>query len=191
MIFIPIDIFDILKRNRSFIIICFFFSLGQALLAAGHRVRLATHETFRSFVRDNGLEFFPLAGDPADLMSFMVKNAGIIPSIGSIVAGDVSKRLHNLADILESTWLACITNDDETLLPFTAEAIIANPPSYGHIHCAEKLQIPLHIMFTMPWTPTTAFPHPLCNMDTSKGSIGKINFYSYHIVGMLVSFRSQ
>ncbi|CAF4845785.1 unnamed protein product, partial [Rotaria magnacalcarata] len=44
--------------------------LGQALRVIGHRVRLATHETFRSFVRGNGLEFYPLAGDPADLMSF-------------------------------------------------------------------------------------------------------------------------
>ena len=124
-------------------------------------------------------------------MSFMVKNAGIIPSMSSIVTGDVSKKRHTLADILASTWLACTANDDETLLPFTAEAIIANPPSFGHVHCAEKLQIPLHIMFTMPWSPTTAFPHPLCNIDSSKGPTGRINFYSYHIVEMLVSFRSQ
>ncbi|CAF5119929.1 unnamed protein product, partial [Rotaria sp. Silwood1] len=31
-----------------------FIALGQRLHAAGHRVRLATHETFRSFVRGNG-----------------------------------------------------------------------------------------------------------------------------------------
>ena len=42
-----------------------------------------------------------------------------------------------------------------------AEAIIANPVCYGHIHCAEKLQVPLHLFFTMPWTPTAAFPHPM------------------------------
>ncbi|CAF4814941.1 unnamed protein product, partial [Rotaria sp. Silwood2] len=30
--------------------------LGRVLLAAGHRVRLATHETFRKFVHGNGLE---------------------------------------------------------------------------------------------------------------------------------------
>jgi hypothetical protein len=162
------------------------FSLGQSLLAAGHRVRLATHESFRSFVRGNGLEFYPLAGDPADLMSFMVKNAGIIPSVSSIVAGDVSKHRHILADILASTWLACTAIDDETHLPFTAQAIIANPPSFGHVHCAEKLQIPLHIMFTMPWSPTTAFPHPLCKID--KGPTEKMNLYSYHVVEILVSF---
>jgi hypothetical protein len=32
--------------------------------------------------------------------------------------------------------------------PFVADAIIANPPAFGHVHCAEKLGIPLHMMFT-------------------------------------------
>ena len=169
--------------------IVLFFSLGQALLAAGHRVRLATHETFRKFVRENGIEFYPLAGDPADLMSFMVKNAGIIPSMSSIVAGDIAKNRRVIAEILASTWNACTEDDDETGVPFTAEAIIANPPSYGHIHCAEKLQIPLHIMFTMPWSPTTAFPHPLCKVDYSKGPIEKINMLSYSVIEMLVSIK--
>jgi UDP:flavonoid glycosyltransferase YjiC (YdhE family) len=163
------------------------FSLGQSLLSYGHRVRLATHESFRSFVRGNGLEFYPLAGDPSDLMSFMVKNAGIIPSMSSIVAGDVSKKRHTLSDILASTWLACTADDDETFIPFTAQAIIANPPSFGHIHCAEKLQIPLHIIFTMPYSPTTAFPHPLCKIDSSKGPTEIVNYHSYHIVELLVS----
>ncbi|CAF3768930.1 unnamed protein product [Rotaria sordida] len=162
-----------------------FIALGQALRAAGHRVRLATHETFRSFVRGNGLEFYPLAGDPADLMSFMVKNAGIIPSMNSIIEGDIEKQRRSLTDILASTWQACIADDDETKAPFIAEAIIANPPSFGHIHCAEKLEIPLHIMFTMPWSPTTAFPHPLSHIHSSIRPKDKINLYSYDVVEML------
>ncbi len=150
-------------------------------------MRLATHESFRSFVHENGLEFYPLSGDPSELMTFMVKNDGIIPSLSSIVAGDISKHRRILSNILKSTWLACTANDDETFLPFTAEAIIANPPSFGHIHCAEKLQIPLHIMFTMPWSPTSQFAHPLCNIDHSKESKDKLNLYSYHLVEMLVN----
>ncbi len=42
-----------------------------------------------------------------------------------------------------------------------ADAIIANPPSFAHIHCAEKLGCPLHMMFTMPYSPTQAFPSSL------------------------------
>ena len=41
---------------------------------------------------------------------------------------------------------------------FFADAIIANPPSMAHIHCAEKLNIPLHMVFTMPWSPTGSAP---------------------------------
>ena len=162
-------------------------SLGQALAAAGHRVRLATHETFRRFVRGNGLEFFPLAGEPAELMSFMVKNSGVIPSVSSIVAGDVTRNRQVIAEILASTWRACTMEDDETNEAFVAEAIIANPPSFGHVHCAQKLRIPLHIMFTMPWSPTSAFPHPLFNVDYSRASIEKVNMLSYRAMEMLVS----
>jgi hypothetical protein len=32
--------------------------------------------------------------------------------------------------------------------PFIADAIIANPPSFAPPHIAEKLGIPLHMMFT-------------------------------------------
>jgi sterol 3beta-glucosyltransferase len=41
----------------------FLFSLQEF----GHRVRLATHANFRSFVRAAGVEFYPLGGDPREL----------------------------------------------------------------------------------------------------------------------------
>ena len=163
-----------------------FIALAKALLACGHRVRLATHDTFRKFVRDNGIEFYPLAGDPADLMSFVVKNAGIVPSIDSIMAGDVAKNRRTIGEILESTWKACVEDDDEMGVPFVAEAIIANPPSYGHVHCAQRLQIPLHMMFTMPWSPTASFPHPFCKVDYNRGPVDRINTLSYDVIEMLV-----
>ena len=51
------------------------------------------------------------------------------------------------------------------------QAIIANPPSYGHIHCAEKLRVPLHIYFTMPWTPT------------------RVSFCSFAILGLTIDSK--
>ncbi|CAF1051026.1 unnamed protein product [Didymodactylos carnosus] len=161
-----------------------FIAFGKELLKVGHRVRLATHEIFRKFVKENGLEFFPLGGNPAELMAFMVKNAGIIPHVSSIVSGDIYRKRKQLAQIIDSTWKACVKPDDETGAPFTADAIISNPPTFGHIHCAQKLGIPLHICFTMPWSPTTAFPHPLFNVDYSIRSKEKMNYLSYEIVGM-------
>jgi len=59
-----------------------FVALGKTLKQTyGHRVRLATHPTFQSFVEENELEFFSIGGDPAELMAFMVKNPGLMPGI--------------------------------------------------------------------------------------------------------------
>lgn len=44
-----------------------FVALGKVLKDTyGHRVRLATHPTFKNFVIENGLEFFSIGGDPAE-----------------------------------------------------------------------------------------------------------------------------
>ena len=51
------------------------------------------------------------------------------------------------------------------------QAIISNPPCYGHVHCAEKLQIPLHLLFTMPWSPTKVGPHALSRNQGSGGFV--------------------
>lgn len=51
-------------------------------------------------------------------------------------------------EVLQSCYSACTAPDpgDSQARAFTAQAIIANPPSYGHIHCAEKLGVPLHMV---------------------------------------------
>jgi sterol 3beta-glucosyltransferase len=44
-----------------------FLAMAKRLQEFGHRVRLATHANFRSFVRAAGVEFYPLGGDPREL----------------------------------------------------------------------------------------------------------------------------
>ncbi|KAF2670172.1 UDP-Glycosyltransferase/glycogen phosphorylase [Microthyrium microscopicum] len=172
-----------------------FVALGQELKNKfGHRIRLATHGTFKKFVEENGLEFFEIGGDPAELMAFMVKNPGLIPGIKSIKDGDVGQRRKGIAEILQGCWKSCadageINEEEEDvhnrLKPFVAHAIIANPPSFAHIHCAQKLGIPLHLMFTMPWSPTQSFPHPLANIKSSKTSGSVANEMTYSLVEMM------
>lgn len=41
-----------------------------------------------------------------------------------------------------------------TLTLLQADALIANPIGYAHIHVADALSIPMQILFTMPWTAT-------------------------------------
>jgi sterol 3beta-glucosyltransferase len=58
-----------------------YLALGQELLKHGHRVRIATHGTFRQFVTDAKLEFFDIGGDPQQLMSYMVRSAFVFLSV--------------------------------------------------------------------------------------------------------------
>ncbi|RDW75118.1 hypothetical protein BP6252_06260 [Coleophoma cylindrospora] len=162
-----------------------FVALGQELKAAGHRVRLATHDMFASFILESGLEFFPIGGDPAELMAYMVKNPSILPTLETIRAGDIAKKRKMIAQMLDGFWKSCIANDPSTGVPFVAEAIIANPPSFAHFHCAQALAIPVHLMFTMPWSRTRAFPHPLANIQVTKADPSTTNFLSYGLVDTL------
>ncbi|KAL9612916.1 MAG: hypothetical protein Q9167_002499 [Letrouitia subvulpina] len=178
-----------------------FVALGKVLTDEhGHRVRLATHSTFKNFVEENGLEFYDIGGDPAELMAFMVKNPGMMPGMDTLRSGEIGKRRKMMYEIVKGCWRSCIEIGDGTGLnasnghpgsgdhasrPFVADAIIANPPSFAHIHCAEKLGIPLHLMFTMPWSPTQAFPHPLANVRSSNADPHITNFVSYALVEIM------
>ncbi|KAH6614137.1 sterol glucosyltransferase [Boeremia exigua] len=162
-----------------------FVALGQELQRYGHRVRLATHNTFEGFVKSSNLEFYPIGGDPKELMAYMVKNPGLIPSMKSLREGDIEKKRVMITEILEGCWKSCVEADLDSQKPFVADAIIANPPSFAHIHCAQALGIPLHMMFTMPWSSTRAFPHPLANFNAGTIDPALINHASYGIVEFL------
>ncbi|KAI5400145.1 hypothetical protein KIW84_065174 [Lathyrus oleraceus] len=107
----------------------------------------------------------------------MARNKGLIPS-GTT---EISIQRKQLKAIIDSLLPACTAPDSETGIPFTAQAIIANPPAYGHVHVAEALGVPIHIFFTMPWTPTYAFPHPLARVPQGAGY-----WLSYIIVDLLI-----
>ncbi|KAG8794578.1 hypothetical protein FRC12_023594 [Ceratobasidium sp. 428] len=165
-----------------------YLALGQKLQQYGHTVRLATHETFRQLVKDADLRFFSIGGDPHELMSYMVRNPGLTPGFENLKNGDFGKKQRMVAEILEGCFLSCFRPDDEQDggTTFAADAIISNPPTFAHIHCAEALGIPLLLSFTMPWCATAAFPHPLVNVKRDpKGEPKLANYYSYGLVDVM------
>jgi hypothetical protein len=94
-----------------------YVAFGKLLVKDGHRVRIATHNTFHSFVKDAGLEFFDIGGNPHDLMSYMVKSTsirypwrlfgidgrppdpGLIPGMESLTNGDISRKRAMLKEV--------------------------------------------------------------------------------------------
>ncbi|KAE8959943.1 Sterol 3-beta-glucosyltransferase, partial [Phytophthora rubi] len=183
-----------------------FLAIAQRLQRDGHRVRLATHAVYRDFVMSHDVEFYPLGGDPKELAAYMVKTGGhLIPTKIETLTKDVPRNRTMINEIVLSTWPAVSEADPDgggpgvPGPPFRAQAIIANPVSYGHIHVAERLGVPLHIMFPQPWVPTMAFPHPLSNLAYT-GNPQKRNYLSYKLVdlimwhgteGMINEFRTE
>jgi hypothetical protein len=83
-------------------------------------------------------------------LDMQVKNPRLHPSAKSILSGDTKKKRAMVGDILEGCWGSCVEPERKSATPFVANTIIANPPSFAHVHCTEALGIPLHLMFTMP-----------------------------------------
>jgi hypothetical protein len=103
----------------------------------------------------------------------MVKNTGIIPKMSTITGGEIGRKREMIADMLHGSV---------TQAPFVADAIIANPPGFAHIHCAQALGVPLHMMFTMPRSPTREFPHPLANIKDTGADASLTYYLSYSMV---------
>ena len=142
-----------------------YVALGKRLVEDGHRVRLASHETFRQFVTNSGLEFFNIGGNPQDLMSYMVKSKrslqlyesrlkqdhsdpGLVPGFDSLTNGDIAKKRKMLTEMIDGCWEACHAPCPLSGRTFAADAIISNPPTFAHVHCAEALGIPLLLTFS-------------------------------------------
>lgn len=136
-----------------------FVKIGKILKEQyGHRVRLATHPAFKDFIeKEAKLEFFSVGGNPSELMAFMVKNPGLIPTMETVTSGEVGRRRASMYEMFLGMWRACVSTADQTAempnvktpaehRPFVADALIANPPSFAHVHLAERLGIPLHLM---------------------------------------------
>ncbi|KAH8746925.1 hypothetical protein F5883DRAFT_584931 [Diaporthe sp. PMI_573] len=66
-----------------------FIALRNKLQRYSHRVRIATHNVFKSFVTGSNLEFYPIGGDPAELMAYMVKNPGLLPGMKTLLSGQI------------------------------------------------------------------------------------------------------
>ena len=82
-----------------------FIALGKRMRDEhGHRVRIATHAVFGDWVRQHGLDFYPIAGDPKELMAMQVNNEFL--SYAYIKDGLTTKRAWIRA-LLETSWDAC------------------------------------------------------------------------------------
>ncbi|KAK4865792.1 hypothetical protein LT330_009225 [Penicillium expansum] len=156
--------------------------VGEELHQHGHRVRVATHSIFQSLVHRAGLEFFSISSDPEHPIA--AKDSGLMPDSSGLDRPQVLKNKKVLLNTLKECWNACTHPGSHENKPFVPDAIIATPLAHAHVHCAERLSIPLHIMSNSPWTPTRRFTHPLAQIETGSEIDYQLqNYISYLLVG--------
>ena len=76
-----------------------YLALGKRLRQYGHTVRLTTHETFRQSVKEAGLRFFNIDGDPREPTSHMVRNPGLLPGFESLTNNDMIRKQRIVGEV--------------------------------------------------------------------------------------------
>ena len=122
----------------------------------GHDVRFSTQFNFKNQIEHYGLEFYPLAGDAKALAEYAVSIKGRLFPKSVAEYHRMRGMIPITKETIFSTWKAMTDN-------FQPDMIVANPACFGAFHVAEKLQVPLHYMFSVPWMKTAAFPHILAS----------------------------
>ena len=127
-----------------------YVAFGAQLRKAGHDVRIVSHPAFEAVVRENGVDFAPLSGDPRD----MADN----PQLRALHDNGRSIfhwwRTFNEVDAplmrqrLRDCWEAC--SDADVIV------VSVLPCLFGYA-IAKKLQIPLVRAFYFPTSPTRTY----------------------------------
>jgi sterol 3beta-glucosyltransferase len=124
-----------------------YVALGKGLKEAGHTVSVNTHSVFESLVRDHDLGFYPISGDPRQmLLSQAVADIGSNPL-------KISRWLRanfrpHLDDIFKDTLAAARG----------AELLLISTVSVAGWHVAQKLHTPAVSLHLQPFTPTCELP---------------------------------
>jgi hypothetical protein len=135
--------------------------VAKCLRSQGHRVRFATHLTFRNLTHDHDLEFYKISNAPTQLVEFLAD----LPA--HVICGRPhrSEEKREIKKMLEGCWKSCYEVGDGTGLhhipsdpwnkiqdyyrkPFVANAIVSNCEMLNSLSCAEALGIPLGMVHT-------------------------------------------
>ena len=149
-----------------------YLSLGKGLKAAGHFVRLITHQNFERLVTSHGLEFYPVKGD----VQAVIESPEMLKLLeqGNFLAinAHTAKLVRSAAiDWAQDGIAACRGID---LLVAGVGGL------YLSIALAQKLNIRFLQAYIFPFTPTAAFPAIVLPQSISRLG-GTVNRLSHHL----------
>jgi UDP:flavonoid glycosyltransferase YjiC (YdhE family) len=153
-----------------------FIALGIGLKQAGHQVRLATHATFKAMIRERGLDFAAIEGNP----QAFVRSTAAQSMMQTRNPFEINRRFRDVLDPVLATaqldsWKACQGTD----------VIIVGGIVFWGIDIAERLQAPCFYATLQPAAPTRAFPVSIVP-PASERLGGLYNRFTYTLVNRLL-----
>ncbi|MEJ2557723.1 MAG: glycosyltransferase [Anaerolineae bacterium] len=123
-----------------------YVALGKGFKEAGHDVRLTTHRIFEALVLEHNLDFFPMEGDPRQvLLAQAVAELGNNPfRVNRWIA-------ENFKPALKEVFHATLDAAQG------ADLLLNSALSFAGWHVAQKLDIPSIGAYLQPTMPTRAF----------------------------------
>ncbi len=157
-----------------------YVALGIGLKRAGHCVRLATHAHFAPVIKGRGLDFYPVEGDPRQVVESDRGQAWLDSGENPLAfARHMAEVMRpTMSRALSDYWKACQSAD--VVIYSTLGWLAAH-------HIVEKIQIPGIAAYLQPMTPTSAFPTPV---SPSRLRLGRSYNRLTYLVGEQVYWMS-
>lgn len=156
-----------------------FVALGRKLQANGHEVILNAQRDFEDFIRQWGLGFYPMAGDPKIIMTMLGSDKFGVNHIRFLQALQrwFTEFMEDMMDDMEQ---ACKN----------ADMIISSFLGAPAIHIAQKYDIPAFIGSMFPvYTPTATYPS-LSVSFRNLGSWGNILSHHFERLSPIIGYHS-
>lgn len=130
-----------------------YVALGVGFQAAGHQVRLATHDDFQSFIEEHGLGFAPLPGDPRTLLE-TTEGRQLLES-----GGNPFRLLKQFVRLAEPLAHKCLSDGLQACQG--SDAIIFSTPGCFGYWIAQQMGVPSCAAYYAPMTPSWHMPSPV------------------------------
>ena len=122
-----------------------FVALGKRLQSRGHHVRIAAFRRFEEYIRSEGFEYAPLAGDAAEVIRLLIGE--------QVSSFQYFRNLELLLKPVKDEFLSNILSACRGM-----DAILYSLLGAVAWHAAESLRIPCFRVFFFPADPTGEFP---------------------------------
>lgn len=124
-----------------------YIALSLGLQQAGHSVRILTHQIFETFVKEYGLDFYPLQLDPRQVL---INQA--LSKLGNNTIRINRWMEENFKSALQDIFIATLNANRG------ADLMLNSGLSFAGWHVAEKLKIPAIATYLWPVTPSRHYP---------------------------------